>query len=151
MSWQEAAREAREAIERAIPDKWRLQQGSAEGLKDVTQVPATCGLLSDAELRITELDASSLVKKLASGALSATQVTDAFCGRAAIAHQLVRRQLFTRPEIPLILIVYLQVNCLAAFFPGAALQRAAELDEHFKRTGKTVGPLHGLPIALKVL
>nr|POE65146.1 putative amidase pb8b6.03 [Quercus suber] len=30
-----------------------------------------------------------------------------------------------------------------------ALQRAQELDEIFVRTGRTVGPLHGLPISLK--
>ena len=27
-----------------------------------------------------------------------------------------------------------------------AIQRATELDEHYKRTGNTVGPLHGLPV-----
>jgi len=30
-----------------------------------------------------------------------------------------------------------------------ALKRAEELDEHFKRTGSLVGPLHGLPLTLK--
>lgn len=30
-----------------------------------------------------------------------------------------------------------------------AIKRAKELDEHYKATGKTVGPLHGLPISLK--
>lgn len=30
-----------------------------------------------------------------------------------------------------------------------ALERAKELDAVFKRTGKAVGPLHGLPISLK--
>jgi len=30
-----------------------------------------------------------------------------------------------------------------------ALSRAKELDAHFSKTGKTVGPLHGLPISLK--
>ena len=30
-----------------------------------------------------------------------------------------------------------------------AIQRATELDEHYKRTGKTLGPLHGLPVSLK--
>lgn len=30
-----------------------------------------------------------------------------------------------------------------------AIMRAKELDDHFKQTGKTVGPLHGLPISLK--
>lgn len=30
-----------------------------------------------------------------------------------------------------------------------AKQRALELDEHYAKTGKIVGPLHGLPISLK--
>ena len=30
-----------------------------------------------------------------------------------------------------------------------ALDRASALDKHFKETGQTVGPLHGLPISLK--
>jgi Asp-tRNA(Asn)/Glu-tRNA(Gln) amidotransferase A subunit family amidase len=30
-----------------------------------------------------------------------------------------------------------------------ALKRAKELDEVFEKTGKPVGPLHGLPISLK--
>lgn len=30
-----------------------------------------------------------------------------------------------------------------------AIDRAKHLDDHFRRTGKTVGPLHGLPISLK--
>lgn len=30
-----------------------------------------------------------------------------------------------------------------------ALKRAAELDAHLVKTGKVVGPLHGLPISLK--
>ena len=30
-----------------------------------------------------------------------------------------------------------------------ALHRAAELDEHLERTGKPIGPLHGLPISVK--
>ena len=30
-----------------------------------------------------------------------------------------------------------------------AIKRARQLDEHFSKTGQTVGPLHGLPISLK--
>ena len=90
MSWENAAREAREAIDSAIPKKWTLQQSQGvRGLKNATSIPKTCGLLSKDELRITELDASTLVPLLASGEISATRVTEAFCGRAAIAHQLV--------------------------------------------------------------
>jgi Asp-tRNA(Asn)/Glu-tRNA(Gln) amidotransferase A subunit family amidase len=33
-------------------------------------------------------------------------------------------------------------------FTGA-IKRGRELDEHLKRTGKTVGPLHGLPVSVK--
>ena len=42
-----------------------------------------------------------------------------------------------------------QNNCLHEIFFEDALHQAAELDGHFKRTGETVGPLHGLPISLK--
>ncbi|KAF8900249.1 general amidase [Gymnopilus junonius] len=62
------------------------------------------------------------------GTWSAVDVTTAFSKRAVIAHQLV--------EIPLRFVI-------------ESLQRAAELDEHLRRTGKVVGPLHGLPISLK--
>ncbi|KAL1909826.1 hypothetical protein Sste5344_004333 [Sporothrix stenoceras] len=81
------------------------------------------------QLRITELDASALVTLLADRQLTSLQVTEAFCARAAIAHQLV--------------------NCLTVFFPDKALAEARRLDEHIGKTGKTVGPLHGLPIAVK--
>jgi amidase len=91
MSWEPAAREVREALEKAIPPKWKLPKGFRGSSKDVTRVPLECGLLSEEEIRITELDASSLVSKLSTGKLSAAAVTEAFCGRAAIAHQLVSR------------------------------------------------------------
>lgn len=35
-------------------------------------------------------------------------------------------------------------------FFDLALKRAQELDDYFAKEGKTVGPLHGLPISLKV-
>ena len=41
------------------------------------------------------------------------------------------------------------MNCLTEIFVERALARAAELDEALKKTGKVVGPLHGLPISLK--
>lgn len=30
-----------------------------------------------------------------------------------------------------------------------ALKRSAELDRYFQQTGKTIGPLHGVPVTLK--
>lgn len=43
----------------------------------------------------------------------------------------------------------IKTNCLTVTMFDDAIQRATELDEHYKQTGKTVGPLHGLPISLK--
>ena len=36
-------------------------------------------------------------------------------------------------------------------FYDRAIERAQYLDSHLARTGKVVGPLHGLPISLKVI
>ena len=92
MSWEPSSRGFREAIYSAIPNQWILPPDVRDGsLKDVSSIPATCGLLSDKQLEITEQTASTLVKRLASRELSSVDVTEAFCTRAAIAHQLVRK------------------------------------------------------------
>lgn len=90
MTWQASAKEFQEALEASIPAKWKVDPALKEGLQDVTGIPETCGLLSAEDLHITGLDASTLVKMLACGEISAVRVTEAFCARAAIAHQLVR-------------------------------------------------------------
>jgi Asp-tRNA(Asn)/Glu-tRNA(Gln) amidotransferase A subunit family amidase len=38
---------------------------------------------------------------------------------------------------------------LTDFFLDAGIAQAAALDEHFRWTGKVVGPLHGVPISFK--
>jgi Asp-tRNA(Asn)/Glu-tRNA(Gln) amidotransferase A subunit family amidase len=42
-----------------------------------------------------------------------------------------------------------QTNCLSDAFFDEAIEAAKALDDHLNRTGKVVGPLHGLPISLK--
>lgn len=42
-----------------------------------------------------------------------------------------------------------QTNCLTEILFKEALARAQFLDEHLAKTGKVIGPLHGLPISLK--
>jgi Asp-tRNA(Asn)/Glu-tRNA(Gln) amidotransferase A subunit family amidase len=42
-----------------------------------------------------------------------------------------------------------KVNCLTEIFFDQALARAKEMDEYKATNGKTIGPLHGLPISLK--
>ncbi|KAF2171234.1 hypothetical protein M409DRAFT_50700 [Zasmidium cellare ATCC 36951] len=97
---------------------------------DVTRIPRECGLLTDEELDITEnYDLVALSEAIASRKLTSVQVTSAFCKRAAIAHQLT--------------------FCLTEFYMQEALEQAKQLDEHMERTGKVVGPLHGVPISIK--
>lgn len=55
------------------------------------------GILSSHEIQITEAyDVAGLLKGLASGTLTAVDVTAAFSKRAAIAHQLVSQPQYVR-------------------------------------------------------
>lgn len=119
------------AISSHIPEAWYLPQELVDNPpKDVSNIPSTCGLLSAEELEITEqYDATSLAEAIATRRFTAVTVIKAFIKRAAIAHQLV--------------------CCLTQFFPQDALEQAAKLDEHLATTGKTVGPLHGVPVSIK--
>ncbi|CZT24477.1 related to general amidase [Ramularia collo-cygni] len=97
---------------------------------NVTGVPADCGLLTPAELDITSnYGLVDLAEAIRVGRLTSVEVTTAFCKRAMIAHQLT--------------------FCLSDIYMEEALSRAKELDEHLARTGKVVGPLHGVPISVK--
>ncbi|KAK6215930.1 hypothetical protein LQW54_004111 [Pestalotiopsis sp. IQ-011] len=57
--------------------------------KNVTGIPASCGLLTAEEIDITEgYDATALAKAIAAGKLTSVSVVTAFAKRAIIAHQL---------------------------------------------------------------
>jgi amidase len=129
MDYKSVSLEAQTKLLNCIPVKWRLASID-KSITDVTSIPTTCGLLTPSQLAITEMTATQLLSKLHTGALTSVEVTEAFCGRAAIAHQLV--------------------NCLTMYFYEEALQTARKLDREFKKTGKPVGPLHGLPVSIKV-
>ena len=134
LDWQQKAAAKQADAASKIPAEWRLPaeivKKVSEGKQDALDITRQCGLLTPEELDITEnYDATALRDKLAAREVSSVQVTTAFCKRAAIAQQLT--------------------SCLTETMFPMALERAKQLDESLARTGKTAGPLHGLPISLK--
>ncbi|KAF2168675.1 hypothetical protein M409DRAFT_53310 [Zasmidium cellare ATCC 36951] len=139
-SWEELVKQKILSLQDDLPAAWRLSVELLERYRpssldhsyiiDAGKVLHDAPFFSDHEFNITEHNtATQLVGKLARGELTAVEVTTAFCKRAAIAGQLL--------------------SCLTETFYSKALDRAKTLDEHFKQTGKTLGPLHGLPISIK--
>ncbi|KAK1983578.1 amidase signature domain-containing protein [Colletotrichum cereale] len=72
---------------------------------------------------------SHLLSRIANGTWSAESVARAFIKRAIIVQYLT--------------------NPMSDKFFESAIDKAKTLDEHLRATGKTVGPLHGLPISTK--
>ncbi|KAL1896281.1 hypothetical protein Sste5346_004664 [Sporothrix stenoceras] len=130
-SWEALAAQKREQLAASLPKEWLVPDEllPPADQDDITGWPAASGWFTAEELRITESTASELVPQLASGALTSVAVTQAFCKRAVAAQQLL--------------------NCLAETCFDRALETAAARDEYFARTGKPMGPLHGLPVSLK--
>ncbi|KAL2374299.1 hypothetical protein RJZ57_001234 [Blastomyces gilchristii] len=128
-SWETAAKAKRESILNLIPEKWRIPTPlpPASELRDVTTYIQQ--FLSPREIQITELDIVSLARRTTTGQWTAVEVTEAFCHRAALAHQFV--------------------NCLHEIYFAAALKDAQKLDAYFAEHKKPLGPLHGIPISLK--
>ncbi|KAM3413635.1 hypothetical protein BST61_g10329 [Cercospora zeina] len=118
-------------LEASIPkDFWLPESFFKDAPLDVTAVPSTCGILTPAQIMVTEqYDATGLAAAIANPELSAVAVATAFCKRAAIAHQLT--------------------CCLTQYFMQEALERANFLDEYLATHGETIGPLHGAPIGVK--
>lgn len=87
--WKSLATGKRESVLGLIPQKWRLDRiPTVEEQKDVTG-PYIQQFLEKQEVEITETDAVGIAEKVASGTWTAFAVTEAFCHRAALAHQLV--------------------------------------------------------------
>ena len=116
-----------------IPEEWRLTDAvlkDAQNTRDLRPFAASAGILTEKELAITgQGDATSLAEQIAVGELSAVEVATAFAKRAAIAQQLC--------------------NCFTEICFLDAIEDAKRLDAHFKETGTTVGPLHGIPMTFK--
>lgn len=130
-SWQSIATSKRASLDALIPREWLLDAVflPKAHVGSVMDIPGRCGILSAEELAMTEANVSVLLDKMASRTWRSSDVVRAFCKRAAIAQQLT--------------------NCLTEIMFDEALARAEALDLHLQRSGKPVGPLHGLPVSLK--
>lgn len=147
-SWEAQAQSARDTLEKSIQKQWLLPADKlpSPDRLNVIDVPQECGLLSHEELQITETDATGLVEKMSLGAWTAETVLVAFMKRATIGHQLVCHDSLCFYTC---LSDHSQLNFATEFMFEEALEQARALDEHFRRTGSIVGPLHGVPISVK--
>ncbi|CEL10198.1 hypothetical protein ASPCAL13322 [Aspergillus calidoustus] len=132
-SWEMIAQQKRKERAAKIPREWLLPEPlTSDKISSPISLLQSSGLLSQRELNLTSRenhDATSLLQGLANGKITSTELVTTFCKRAALAHQLT--------------------NCLTEILFTEAIARAKALDAHFTKTGKTVGPLHGLPITFK--
>lgn len=123
--WKSKVAKKQKELSLLTPPEWLIE--------DTAVTPYETALsekLSLEQLEITgNYTAQELIAAISSGKYTAEAVTDAFSRRAALANQ--------------------YVNCLTEVNYQAALARAKHLDELFRKTGKPVGPLHGLPISVK--
>lgn len=90
MDWKSLAKTKRDSVNALIPKSWLLSTPlpSASEQKDVTG-KFIQQFLTAKEVEITETDAVGIVKNTTSGTWKAREVAEAFCHRAALAHQMV--------------------------------------------------------------
>lgn len=90
VGWQKAAREKKQAVLQLIPEEWRLPVDlpSAEEQRDLTGQYIE-GFLSSQEILFTQADAVEVTQRTSTGAWKSRDVVEAFCHRAALAHQMV--------------------------------------------------------------
>lgn len=129
-SWQDISALKCSERDSLIPPAWRLPSHYlSTKMTNVMDVARRCGILTPAELAITELSAPALVNRMLSRNLSSVAVVTAFCKRAAVAQQLT--------------------NCLTEIMFTQAIATAEAIDAEYAKTGRARGALHGLPISLK--
>lgn len=127
-SWQKIAQHAKDHRDSTIlslsPPAPHVPNNLPQNVMDLPEQ-----LLEARVLSITNLFPEELIASLASGEVSAVEVTTAFLQRAAVSQGLT--------------------NCITELLPERALQRANELDAYFNEHKRPLGPLHGLPISIK--
>ncbi|KAK2746972.1 hypothetical protein FQN57_002544 [Myotisia sp. PD_48] len=129
-NWKDVSAIAQKRRDDAIAKFWAIPDiNEAELPNDLRAYPRTSGLLSAEELEITNADTATLLQRIKDGKLTSVVATTAFCKASVIAQKLT--------------------NCVTEVLFNEGIERAKYLDDYLQKTGKTVGPLHGLPVSLK--
>ncbi len=89
-NWKELGKTKAASVNSLIPKSWLLTSPlpSVEQQRDFTGKYIQ-SYLSPKEIEITETDAVGIVQKTTTGIWKAREVAEAFCHRAALAHQMV--------------------------------------------------------------
>lgn len=130
--WKSKISIKRQSIVDATPKGWRITPESVGGdfAAPAAFENALNAVLTPEELKLTsDYTAQDLLLMLSHKSISSESVVTAFSKRAAIAGQLT--------------------SCLTEVCYAEAIERAKQLDEIIEKTGKPVGPLHGLPVSVK--
>lgn len=96
---------------------------------NLTKFALDSGYYDAHELEIIQSEATTILANIRDRKWTALEVAKAFCKASAFAQELT--------------------NCLTEVLYAEAEERAQYLDDYLAKTGKTIGPFHGLPISLK--
>jgi amidase len=142
--WREIASRKKAERQSRLPEKWLVKTDDlpSDSVLDVTQLCASLKWLNEEELLITGLSAVELAAAVKEKRYSAVEVVKAYAHRATIAQQLVN------PYVSCIDQAY-GISLTEINFEQA-INEASELDKHLETTGSVVGPMHGVPISVKV-
>ncbi|CAH0045780.1 unnamed protein product [Clonostachys solani] len=129
--WRDTVEKKLAADKEKIPKHWRLKPEVITWAKAQPKISGEVieNLLDDETRRITNMNPRELIGQMSQGKLTAVQVVSAFCKRAAYSHQIC--------------------DLLLEIGFDLALSHARECDEYFKKHGKLIGELHGLPFTMK--
>ncbi|KIV87398.1 hypothetical protein PV11_02947 [Exophiala sideris] len=130
LDYQEASATARKRRAANIAAFYKPPTWKEEDLpKNLTEFSLSSGYYTNEELAIIQSEADVILEKIRTKSWTALEVAQAFCKASALAQELT--------------------NCVTEVLYAEAVERAKYLDVYLARTGKTIGPLHGLPISLK--